>query len=99
MTHKERAAARVLERALTFQQCPSCNLDLVTREGDRACHYYACPYLPDLLDVVCPACNYNFVTGEGRAHCGDTPSCDFAVYEAPDHVAALKEWAKRHPPI
>ena len=96
MTHKQRVATRVLERALKFEQCPSCTLNLATREGDAACHYYSCAYLRDVLDVVCPACNYNFATGEGRAHCGDTPSCDFALEEAPVHVAALQLWIERH---
>jgi hypothetical protein len=96
MSHRERAQARALERALHFEQCPSCTLDFVTREGEQACHYYACPYLPDLLDIVCPACNYNFATGEGAAHCGDPPSCDYALEEAPAHVAALEEWVRRH---
>ena len=96
MSHRERAEARKLERALRFEQCPSCTFDLVTREGEQACHYYACAYLPDVLDAVCPSCNYNFATGEGAAHCGDPPSCEYAMDEAPGHVAALEEWVRRH---
>lgn len=96
MTRQERRAARRLQEALHFSPCPSCRIDLVTGEGDRACHYYACPLEPDLLLVTCPTCNYNFASGEGRAECGDPPTCDYAVTEAPTHVAALAQWNALH---
>jgi hypothetical protein len=98
-TREERLRARqerARERALAFNQCPFCTYDLATGEGDRACHYYTCPYLPDLLDVTCPECRFNFFTGEGEAGCGPDPSCEFARTEAPIRVAALTEWLERH---
>ncbi|MEP7054646.1 MAG: hypothetical protein ABI912_05300 [Actinomycetota bacterium] len=95
MNRMERRQARQLERALHFEQCPSCNWDFITGEGERACHYYGCPYLPEALDVLCPSCNYDFATSEGRPECGEPPSCEFATEEAPGRVSALREWTRR----
>ncbi len=36
-----------------FRQCPHCDLDLATGEGERACAWGDCPYLPEELDVYC----------------------------------------------
>lgn len=62
-----------------FVQCPGCNYDFVTGEGTRRCTWYECPYLPEAYKVFCPECNHNFATGEGAPHCGDTPTCEWAV--------------------
>ena len=81
-----------MERALAFQQCPLCALDLATGEGERGCHYYECPYLPEELDVSCPTCRYNFVTDDGNPDCSDPPDCDFARVTAPERVRTLQSW-------
>ena len=81
-----------VERALAFQQCPHCALDLATGEGERACHYYECPYLPEQLDVRCPTCLYNFFTGDGDPECNDPPDCEFAQLTAPERVQTLQSW-------
>lgn len=78
---------------MRFRQCPQCGYDLLTGEGERGCHYYGCPYLPESLDVTCPTCVYNFATEDGNPECSDPPSCDFAVNVAPDRVANVREWA------
>lgn len=88
----DRIADRALARALRFRTCPSCEYDLATGDGERDCHYGACPNLPEELEIHCPRCWYNFYTGEGRAECGDPPRCDFATSEAPHRVATLMRW-------
>lgn len=95
MSRQSRRAERALKRVLQFQPCPSCGYDFATGEGERACHYYACPYLPEELDIHCPTCWYNFFTGEGRPECNDPPDCDFARDEAPGRVAAMARWSER----
>lgn len=84
------------DRVLAWQQCAVCSYDFATGEGERACHWYACPYLPEELDVFCPTCNYDFFTGEGQPGCGQTPRCDFARLEAPQRVRLLREWRALH---
>lgn len=81
-----------VERALAFQQCPHCALDLATGEGERGCHYYECPNLPEELDVRCPTCLYNFYTDEGNPECNDAPDCEFARFTAPGRVQNLQSW-------
>lgn len=76
----------------TFQQCVHCSYDLATGEGQRGCHLYECPYLPERLDVRCPTCLFNFWTMDGNPGCSDPPRCAFARDEAPKRVAALGEW-------
>jgi len=94
MLRKKKTEDRAEDRALGFRQCPFCSYDFATHTGERACHMYACPYLPDLLDVSCPTCNYNFETGEGQAECGDPPSCEFSTSVAPHRVEALRQWLR-----
>jgi ssDNA-binding Zn-finger/Zn-ribbon topoisomerase 1 len=86
--------ARRMERVLRFRQCPSCSYDLATREGERGCHYYDCPYLPEELDVTCPRCRYNFFTDDGNPGCVDPPACKFARKEAPQRVDTLRRWLR-----
>jgi hypothetical protein len=78
--------------AVRFVQCEHCSYDFLTDTGDRSCHYYECPYLPEAIDVWCPTCHYNFATRDGNPECGDNPKCDFAVRVAPGRVKALRDW-------
>lgn len=92
-------AERMHDKALDWQQCAVCDYDITTGEGERGCHYYACPNLPEELDVFCPRCNYDFYTGEGVPECHDPPTCAYARQVAPQHVAAVDEWlARQHGP-
>ena len=90
------ARERELERLLRFEPCPTCAYDLATGEGERACHYYVCPYLPEELNVRCPRCNYNFVTDDIHPECGEPPRCEFAQQEAPQRVENLRIWLEHH---
>lgn len=83
---------RAEERALAFHQCAQCTYDLLTGEGERGCHYYACPYLPEALDVQCPTCMYNFHTRDGQPECSDPPTCEFARTTARERVALARRW-------
>ena len=83
-----------IEQGLRFRQCPQCTYDFATGTGTRGCELYACPYLPDVLDVTCPTCVYNFYTQEGRPECNDPPDCDFARREAPVRVEGLRRWLR-----
>ncbi len=80
------------EKFLRFTQCELCNYDLMTGEGERGCHYYDCPNLPEELDVRCPICLFNFAIGDGNPDCSYPPSCDFAREVAPTRVANLVRW-------
>lgn len=86
------AAISEERRALSFQRCAQCTYDFLTGEGFRSCHYYECPYLPEVLDVRCPTCLYNFHTRDGQPECSDPPSCEFARHEAPRRVRAARRW-------
>lgn len=94
-TRAARAAARAHERALQFRPCAFCDYDFATDEGERACSYGACAYLPEELEVHCPRCWFNFFTTEGQPDCGDPPSCDFAREEAPVRVATVLQWLEQ----
>ena len=86
---------RRLDVALDFQPCPACQHDFATREGATDCHYFGCPNLPEELNVVCPTCNYNFYADDTVPACGTPPSCQFAIDEAPDRLAALEVWLEQ----
>jgi hypothetical protein len=79
-------------RARAFQMCELCAYDFRTDEGERNCHYFECPNLPEELDIWCPTCRYNFMVEDGNPACGDDPDCDFAREVAPGRVRALEEW-------
>jgi hypothetical protein len=86
-----------MERWEGFRQCPGCGLDLVTGEGERACSWGECPYLPEPLDVFCPQCRFNLYTMEGNPSCVDPVACEQAV-EALSHVENARRWiATREP--
>jgi hypothetical protein len=89
------------EQLLRFEPCADCTFDFATGEGERSCHYGTCPNLPDALDVRCPQCYYNFVTRDTVPACGESPSCDFALEEAPERVRNLTAWRAHHdlPPL
>jgi hypothetical protein len=80
------------ERARSFQMCELCAYDFRTDEGERNCHYFECPNLPEELDIWCPTCRYNFMVDDGQPACGDGLDCDFARVVAPVRVRALEEW-------
>lgn len=92
---RESREARHHEKVLAFAACEFCSHDLATGEGERACHYFECPYVPEELVVICPTCQHNFFTGDGPAQCANGKTCDFAR-EAPQRVATLREWLSRH---
>ncbi|MEX2532970.1 MAG: hypothetical protein WD360_03300 [Nitriliruptoraceae bacterium] len=83
---------RLSHRTEAFQMCEACNYDFRTDEGERGCHYYGCPNLPDELDIWCPTCRYNFMVRDGNPACGQTSRCDYARNIAPGRVRALKAW-------
>jgi hypothetical protein len=80
------------ENVRVFQTCELCSYDFRTDEGERNCHYFECPNLPEVLDIWCPTCRYNFMVDDGNPACGDPPQCEFALEVAPARVAALDAW-------
>lgn len=89
---KPRTRQEELEQLLSFKQCPFCEHDIATGEGERGCHYYDCPYMPEALDTRCPTCLYNFATDDLVPACGDPPTCEFALNVAPQRLEALAYW-------
>lgn len=83
-------------RVLAFRQCERCFYDFRTDEGERGCHYYECPNLPEELDVWCPTCRYNFMVDDGNPTCSHPPRCRFARRVAPRRVRALEAWLALH---
>jgi hypothetical protein len=77
-----------------FRQCPSCGLDLITGEGERACSWGECPYLPEELNVYCESCRFNFFTMEGNSPCADPLACEHAT-EPLAHAANVRRWTGR----
>jgi len=98
-TRAERAQKAAHDKAVSWQQCEACSYDISTGEGSRSCHWGACPYLPEELDVFCPTCNYDFFTREGAPECGETPRCDYARKVASGRVAVVREWMAQHPSV
>ncbi len=87
-----------LPRMLDFQQCEACTYDFATGEGERDCHYYECPYLPESLDARCPTCLFNFYSKDGNPACDDPPDCEFARTIAPERVGNLRRWLESQGP-
>ncbi len=75
-----------------FTQCPQCGLDLWTGEGERACSWSECPYLPEELNVFCSYCRFNFNTMEGNSPCPDPLACEHAS-EPLEHLQNYRQWA------
>ena len=86
------ARATQPDPVLDFQQCEACSYDFATGEGEKSCHYYECPYLPEALDVTCPTCLFNFYSQDGNPACSDPPDCEFARTVAPERVETLRRW-------
>lgn len=80
-----------------FRQCPGCGLDLATGEGERACAWGDCPYLPEELNVYCDYCRFDFYTMEGNSPCPDPLKCEHSA-EPLAHVENYRRWqAARQP--
>ena len=75
-----------------FEKCPHCSLDLGTGEGERACAYGDCAYLPEELNVYCDYCRFNFLTMEGNSPCEDPVQCEHSA-EPMAHVENYRQWA------
>jgi hypothetical protein len=82
-----------MERWKDFRPCPQCSYDFATGEGERACSWGECPYLPEELDVFCATCRLDFLTMEGNPSCSDPMSCEQGA-EPRAHVANVLEWRK-----
>lgn len=79
-----------------FVQCPGCTYDLTTGDGERACSWGDCPYLPEDLDVFCPNCRFNFFTMQGNAQCGRPGACEHSA-DPRGHVENLRVWVATRP--
>jgi hypothetical protein len=62
-----------------FRKCPGCAYDFATGDGERACSWADCPYLPEELDVFCEGCRFNYFTMEGNPPCADPLTCEHAA--------------------
>lgn len=73
-----------------FRKCAGCGYDFATGEGEKACRYYECPYLPPELDLFCAYCRYNFLTQEGNPPCEDPLRCPHGA----EPLANLRNFAR-----
>ncbi len=86
-----------MARWIEFRKCPGCGLDFGTGEGQRACAWGDCPYLPEELNVFCDYCRFDFYTMEGNPPCDDPLTCEHAP--APlAHVENYRRWLAAQPP-
>jgi hypothetical protein len=76
-----------------FRPCPQCGYDFGTDEGEMACSWVQCPYMPEELDVFCDRCRFNFYTMEGNPSCADPMTCDLSI-EPIAHAANMREWRR-----
>lgn len=74
-----------------FRRCTGCSYDFATGEGERACTYYDCAYLPEALNVWCDWCRFNFFTMEGNPPCREPLTCAHGE-EPRSHVENVREW-------
>jgi hypothetical protein len=74
-----------------FERCPHCGLDFGTGEGDRACSWGDCAYLPEELNVFCDQCRFNFYTMEGNPPCPDPLGCEHSAGPL-EHVENYRRW-------
>ncbi len=79
--------------SLRKQGPAQCGYDFGTGEGERACAWGACPYLPEELNVFCDYCRFNFYTMEGNPPCDDPITCEHSR-EPLAHVENLRAWRK-----
>jgi hypothetical protein len=82
-----------MERWMKFRPCPQCAYDFATGEGERACAWGACPYIPEELNVFCDYCRFDFATMEGNSSCSDPMACEHGV-EPRSHVENVREWRR-----
>jgi hypothetical protein len=81
-----------------FRKCPGCGYDIATGDGERACSWGECAYLPAELDVFCEGCRFNYFTMEGNPSCEDPLTCEHAA--APlAAVANYRRWLEINAPI
>jgi len=83
------------QRWMSFRTCPHCSYDFATGEGERACSYGECAYLPEELDLFCPYCRFNYLTMEGNPPCGAPMECDHR-HEPLEHVENYRRWLAAH---
>lgn len=74
-----------------FRKCQGCGYDFATGEGEKACNYYDCVYLPAELNVYCDQCRFDFFTMEGNPPCPDPMICEHGE-EARSHVENMRRW-------
>jgi len=92
-TYRRGRKEAVMAKWEEFRKCPGCGLDLGTGEGDRACSWGDCAYLPEELNVFCDYCRFNFLTMEGNSPCADPLRCEHAA-EPLAHVENFHRWTK-----
>jgi hypothetical protein len=80
-----------MARWIEFTKCPGCGLDLATGEGERACAWGDCAYLPEELNVFCDYCRFNFYTMEGNPPCPHPLACEHAR-EPLAHAQNYRQW-------
>ncbi|HYT78490.1 MAG TPA: hypothetical protein VEQ37_04400 [Actinomycetota bacterium] len=82
---------------MEFRKCSGCGLDFVTGEGQRACAWGDCPYLPEDLNVFCDQCRFDFYTMEGNPSCDDPLACEHAS-DPLAHVENCRRWLATQAP-
>lgn len=80
-----------MERWKGFQPCLGCRYDFATGEGERACSWGECAYVPEELNVFCDWCRFDFFTMEGNSPCADPATCEHGV-EPRSHVENVRAW-------
>ena len=82
---------------MEFRKCAGCGLDFGTGEGQRACAWGDCPYLPEDLNVFCDQCRFDFYTMEGNPSCEDPLACEHAS-DPLAHVENYRRWLATQAP-
>ena len=77
---------------MEFERCPGCSWDIGTGDGERACAWGECAYLPEELDVFCDGCRFNYFTLQGNPACDDPLNCPHAAVPL-SHVENYRRWA------
>jgi hypothetical protein len=81
-----------MARWMSFEKCAGCGWDIGTGEGERACGWGECAYLPEELDVFCEGCRFNYFSMQGNPACDDPMTCDHAAVPL-SHVENYRRWA------
>lgn len=82
---------RRMARWENFRKCPGCAYDFATGEGEKACNYYECAYLPADLNVFCDYCRFDYYTMEGNPSCEDPMTCPHGE-EPRSHLQNVRKW-------